>query len=47
MRERFDDTNPDEEEEVYFEWILKIIRWLGRNSDLPNMRTARSNVKCA
>ncbi|KLP11864.1 putative glutamine-tRNA ligase [Fusarium fujikuroi] len=26
---RFDDTNPDEEEEVYFEWILKIIRWLG------------------
>ncbi|KAF7557039.1 hypothetical protein G7046_g6129 [Stylonectria norvegica] len=26
---RFDDTNPDEEEEVYFEWILKIIKWLG------------------
>ncbi|QPC77035.1 hypothetical protein HYE68_007787 [Fusarium pseudograminearum] len=27
--QRFDDTNPDEEEEIYFEWILKIIRWLG------------------
>ncbi|KAI5457813.1 tRNA synthetases class I, catalytic domain-containing protein [Mariannaea sp. PMI_226] len=26
---RFDDTNPDEEEEVYFEWIIKIVKWLG------------------
>lgn len=26
---RFDDTNPDEEEEIYFEWIIKIVKWLG------------------
>lgn len=26
---RFDDTNPDAEEEIYFEWIIKIVKWLG------------------
>ncbi|KAK7210986.1 hypothetical protein V2G26_018164 [Clonostachys chloroleuca] len=26
---RFDDTNPDEEAEIYFTWIIKIIKWLG------------------
>jgi glutamyl/glutaminyl-tRNA synthetase len=26
---RYDDTNPDGEEESYVEWILKIIKWLG------------------
>ncbi|ODA83105.1 hypothetical protein RJ55_01614 [Drechmeria coniospora] len=30
---RFDDTNPDEEEEIYFEWIVKIIKWLGFTPD--------------
>ncbi|KAH7144549.1 tRNA synthetases class I, catalytic domain-containing protein [Dactylonectria estremocensis] len=26
---RFDDTNPDEEEQIYFDWIIKIVKWLG------------------
>ena len=26
---RFDDTNPDAEEKVYFEAIEEIVRWLG------------------
>lgn len=32
---RFDDTNPDAEEKVYFDAIEEIVRWLGASSPPP------------
>jgi hypothetical protein len=39
-RTRFDDTNPDAEEEEYFLAIEEIVRWLGRAFHIVSMRIA-------
>jgi hypothetical protein len=35
---RFDDTNPDAEEKIYFDAIEEVVRWLGENP-IPSYST--------
>ena len=40
---RFDDTNPEKEEQEYIDAILRDVRWLGFDWKLPERQTYASN----
>lgn len=45
---RFDDTNPEAEEEVYFSSIIEIVEWLGTTAfTLNTARRLRLRIQTA